>query len=177
MGVTNAGGLCNPDKVKLMAFGSDEDRARIAEYDQAVAAGFLINIPGGEGRTSSASDGRPRGAREIGVKTGGSRPTTFDAKERLSEIFKNPHSLEGKTPKEVGDTVGSAPGWRIETLGKGSREGQGWVLRQYTEDGETTGRMLRWHPGGGHHGPDPYWRVVSGEGGSVPVGPQFKKQP
>ena len=24
---------------------------------------------------------------------------------------------------------------------------------------ETTGRMIRWHPGGGRHGPSPYWIV------------------
>lgn len=39
-----------------------------------------------------------------------------------------------------------------------------WVLREYTAGGEPTGRMLRWHPGGGRHGRDPYWRVVGYEG-------------
>ena len=52
------------------------------------------------------------------------------------------------------------PGWRIETLGRGAHQGQGFVLRQYTPRGNPTGRQIRWHPGGGHHGPDPYWRAI-----------------
>jgi hypothetical protein len=39
-------------------------------------------------------------------------------------------------------------------------QGQGWLLREYTPARHPTGRTIRWHPGGGHHGPDPYWRVI-----------------
>ena len=58
-----------------------------------------------------------------------------------------------------------APGWRVETLARGSHKGQGLVLRQYTDAGNPTGTMIRWHPGGGHHGPDPYWRVINSRTG------------
>ena len=33
-----------------------------------------------------------------------------------------------------------------------------------------TGKYIQWHPGGGHHGPDPYWKVSSPQGGTVRVG-------
>jgi hypothetical protein len=72
--------------------------------------------------------------------------------------------------------VGDTPGWEIETLGKGSHQGQGWVLREYLANGKASGRSLRWHPGGGHHGSNPYWRVTSSEAGKsgvIPAGPEI----
>jgi hypothetical protein len=83
----------------------------------------------------------------------------------VDEVLQDPSVLAGKSPAEVEAAIGKTPGWRVETLGKGSHQGQGWVLRQYTENGDPTGRMIRWHPGGGHHGPDPYWRVTGGPDG------------
>lgn len=61
-------------------------------------------------------------------------------------------------------------GWVEEALGKGSKagkaldEGGGLILREM-ENGKQTGRFLQWHPGGGHHGPDPYWKFSSTESG------------
>ncbi len=57
-------------------------------------------------------------------------------------------------------------GWVEETLGKGSKAGEGLILREM-ENGKATGRFLQWHPGGGHHGPDPYWKFSSGESGTI----------
>jgi RHS repeat-associated protein len=90
-------------------------------------------------------------------------PTTVE------DFLNNPALLRGKSPAEIEALIGQTPGWRIETLGKGSHAGQGWVLREYTQAGNPTGRMLRWHPGGGHHGPAPYWRVTGGPGGKSGV--------
>jgi hypothetical protein len=84
--------------------------------------------------------------------------------ESIDDVMANPKLLAGKTPAQVEATIGQSPGWRVETLGKGSHAGQGWVLRQYNEVGHPTGPQIRWHPGGGHHGPDPYWRVVGPNG-------------
>lgn len=82
------------------------------------------------------------------------------ALESVDDVLTNPQMLAGRTPAEVQAIVGRTPGWQVETLGRGSHQGQGWVLREYTSKGDPTGRMLRWHPGGGHHGTDPYWRVT-----------------
>ncbi|GAA2449677.1 hypothetical protein GCM10010405_36420 [Streptomyces macrosporus] len=77
----------------------------------------------------------------------------------------NPQVLAGGVkPEDVRGALINETGWREETLGKGSHAGQGWVLREYNERGEPTGRMLRWHPGGGHHGEGAYWRVKGYEG-------------
>ncbi|WP_236740756.1 YhgE/Pip domain-containing protein [Mycobacteroides abscessus] len=82
----------------------------------------------------------------------------------VDEVMANPQMLAGKTPQQVQAALGDVPGWQVESLGKGSQAGNGWVLRQYNEKGNPTGPQIRWHPGGGHHGPDPYWRVVGPQG-------------
>lgn len=87
----------------------------------------------------------------------------------VDDVLTNPQLLQGMSPAEVERLIGSTPGWRIETLRRGSQAGAGWVLRQYTDAGTLTGRMIRWHPGGGHHGPNPYWTITGGEGGIVRV--------
>ncbi|MCP4967627.1 MAG: hypothetical protein GY926_20640 [bacterium] len=79
----------------------------------------------------------------------------------VDDILASPHGLlTGRSPAEVANVLGDMPGWQVETLAQGSHAGQGWVLREYTTAGDPTGRMLRWHPGGGRHGPDPYWRAT-----------------
>ncbi|MCY2966646.1 MAG: RHS repeat-associated core domain-containing protein [Planctomycetota bacterium] len=88
-------------------------------------------------------------------------------------ILENPSVLTGRTPSEVAARLGLTPGWRVETLGRGSHRGQSWALREYGSNGLPTGRMLRWHPGGGHHGSQPYWRIIdhTGDvGGIIPGG-------
>lgn len=72
--------------------------------------------------------------------------------------------LAGKTPQQVQAALGDVPGWQVESLGKGPQAGNGWVLRQYNEKGNPAGPHIRWHPGGGHHGPDSYWPVVGPQG-------------
>ena len=103
--------------------------------------------------------------------SGATRVPTNAAREisSVGDVLSNPKVLRGKTPAQVETTIGKTPGWKVESLGKGSRAGEGWVLREYTPQGNPTGRMIRWHPGGGHHGPEPYWRVTSGEGGKSDI--------
>ena len=84
----------------------------------------------------------------------------------IEEVLANPEILRGLPPGT--GTVQPGPGWREEGLGQGEHKGQGWLLRQYAEAGAPTGRVIRWHPGGGRHGPNPYWIVSSGEGGKSP---------
>jgi hypothetical protein len=94
--------------------------------------------------------------------------------ESINDVLANPQLLNGKTAAEVQAVLGKTPGWSVETLGKGAHQGQGWVLREYNAAGNQTGRMLRWHPGGGHHGPNPYWRVNTHNTKSpiIPAGPE-----
>ena len=52
---------------------------------------------------------------------------------------------------------------QIGTLSKGSHMGQGLKV---TWGGD---RLLQYHPGGGHHGPDSYWKISSGETGTIRI--------
>lgn len=90
----------------------------------------------------------------------------------IKEIFANPSVLSKMTPQQVVD-LASLEGWQIGTLGRGSHAGQGIVIREVNDDGNLTGWMIQWHPGGGQHGPDPYWKVSSPDTGTIRVGPQF----
>ena len=74
-------------------------------------------------------------------------------------------------PAEVEEELGENLGWRVETLGRGAHAGEGWVYREYDERGEGTGRVIRWHPGGGRHGTGAYWRVSSPERGKSAIIP------
>ncbi|WP_432250875.1 polymorphic toxin-type HINT domain-containing protein [Streptomyces sanyensis] len=81
------------------------------------------------------------------------------------DIFDTPSVLRGGvTPDQVKPFFAGKSGWREEGLGRGKNAGGGWVIREYTSRGDPTGRMLRWNPGGGHHGEGAYWRVVGPEG-------------
>ncbi|MFF3641405.1 polymorphic toxin-type HINT domain-containing protein [Streptomyces sp. NPDC002564] len=81
------------------------------------------------------------------------------------DIFDTPSGLRGGvTPDQVKPFFAGKSGWREEGLGRGKNAGGGWVIREYTGRGDPTGRMLRWNPGGGHHGDGAYWRVVGPEG-------------
>ncbi|WAX77181.1 HINT domain-containing protein [Streptomyces sp. KMM 9044] len=81
------------------------------------------------------------------------------------DIFDTPSALRGGvTPDQVKPFFAGKSGWREEGLGRGKNAGGGWVIREYTGRGDPTGRMLRWNPGGGHHGDGAYWRVVGPEG-------------
>jgi hypothetical protein len=77
----------------------------------------------------------------------------------VEDVMFNPSLLQGKTPYEVEAIIGNTSGWRVEALGRGDHKGEGWLLREYLRNGKPSGRMIRYHPGGGHHGPYAYWSV------------------
>lgn len=97
-----------------------------------------------------------------------------DSPLHLEDILGNPDTLAGKLPHEIDNAITEAKkaGWIEGRLGKGAHAGEGFILREM-RDGKQTGRMIQWHPGGGHHGPHPYWKVSSATGGTARVGPQF----
>jgi RHS repeat-associated protein len=94
----------------------------------------------------------------------------------VEEIFKNPKALEKFLNEAHAGALGDllkGLGWDVGALKKGSHAGQGMRALEINADGKMTGRLISWHPGGGHHGPSPYWKVSSATGGTVRVGPQF----
>jgi RHS repeat-associated protein len=87
-------------------------------------------------------------------------------------IFANPNVLaQYQTMDELVAALGGVPqGWEITPLFRGAHAGQGFVLRELNASGtDYTDRMIQWHPGGGHHGADPGWKVSSGSTGVVHV--------
>lgn len=95
----------------------------------------------------------------------------------INDLFEDPWQLDGKGPGDISDVTNWAEqnGWKVETLGRGSHQGDGFILRQYGSNGKPTGRMIQWHPGGGHHGPDPYWKLSDPLKGTIRIGPQFPR--
>jgi hypothetical protein len=88
----------------------------------------------------------------------------------LHDVLANPKLLKGLKPAQLRMLIGRIPaGWRVETLGRGSHKGLGYVLREYLPNGEASGRLIRWHPGGARHGPHPYWKVSKPNAESVRV--------
>jgi hypothetical protein len=79
----------------------------------------------------------------------------------IEGILARPDLLNGIGPEDL-DIADRSGRWREEKLRRGGHAGEGWVLREYDRTGIPTGRVIRWHPGGGQHGPEPYWRVSDG---------------
>jgi RHS repeat-associated protein len=93
-----------------------------------------------------------------------------DILESVDDIVANAELLRGLTPADVVARLGRLPArWTVDTLGRGSHAGQGWVLREVNTAGNLTGRVIFWHPGAGHHGVGAYWKVSSSQGGIVRV--------
>jgi RHS repeat-associated protein len=94
----------------------------------------------------------------------------------VERIFENPGILPKLSTEAHAAELGrflEQEGWQVSALGKGSHAGQGMRALELNAEGKMTGRAISWHPGSGHHGPSPYWKVSSPEGGIVRIGPQF----
>ena len=91
----------------------------------------------------------------------------------MDDIFKNPRLLEEMTPQQVRE-LAQTEGWQIDVLRRGSQMGKGLIVREIDDSGKLTGRMIQWHPGGGHHGVNPYWKVSSPTTGTIRIGSRFE---
>lgn len=95
----------------------------------------------------------------------------------IDEILANPKILKGKIPNDIIPLFQDNPNWAIDTTKKGRNKGKGVVFREVTSEGNFTGRIIQWHPGDStYHGPDPYWKVSTGEGGTVRIGGENFKE-
>jgi RHS repeat-associated protein len=70
-------------------------------------------------------------------------------------VLNNPHLLENLTLSEVQSALSAEKGWVATSGVKGAHKNEVWALRERGAR-DWTGRQIRWHPGGGHHGPNPY---------------------
>jgi hypothetical protein len=86
----------------------------------------------------------------------------------IEGIFADPTSLSNRSLDKARALFLADDRWITGRLARGSKAGQGFRAIEVF-DGNATGRTVRWHPGGGHHGQSPYWVVTSAEGGKVRI--------
>ncbi|GAB3926320.1 RHS repeat-associated core domain-containing protein [Kribbella albertanoniae] len=98
------------------------------------------------------------------VKGVGQAVQKASANRKLERIFDKPSRILDKDPGKIKSVVEKSGNFRTGTLGRGSARGRGFKAQEVNDAGNLTGRNLQWHPGGGHHGPNPYWKVSSGKG-------------
>ncbi len=86
----------------------------------------------------------------------------------INKIIDTPSIITNLTPQEVANSALKS-GWTVESLGKGRLagvsydRGGGFSMRAPNGGSE----YIQYHPGGGHHGDLPYFKVSSGPNGTV----------
>lgn len=143
--------------------------AEVSTDDASAELNNKISGDGGGGAVAGQGGGVLGGVGRGGIGSRGAQSPAglgtpvVRVGERLTSVYDalaNPNLLKGLNPSQASAQMARPGTWRTETLGQGAHKGEGYVLREYLANGEASGRMLRWHPGGGHHGPDPYWTVT-----------------
>ncbi len=116
--------------------------------------------------TSDDTTSAPADTTASSTTTSSATTSTNTAKlSSINGIFNDPSSVQNMTPQEVSQLAQNDDSWEEGQLGRGAHAGQGYTLRERNASGNLTGRYLQWHPGGGQHGPLPYWKVSSPQTG------------
>ena len=109
--------------------------------------------------------GLSRGGIGLALITSTSSDTCRVCALTLDGVIKNPGMLSGLTLNQLHQALGTPEGWVWTKSFRGDNAGKGWALREW--GGRNWGdKSIRWHPGGGRHGEEPYWRVSSGRYGT-----------
>ncbi|WP_019674081.1 RHS repeat domain-containing protein [Psychrobacter lutiphocae] len=84
----------------------------------------------------------------------------------LNSILLKPSLIKGLNINQAKTIFRGTRGWE-ETVMTRSTRAEGWVLREM-KNGQPTGRRIQYHPGTPrHYNGKPYWKISSGEGGTV----------
>ena len=81
---------------------------------------------------------------------------------KLDKYVNNPQKLKNVDPIKI-EKIAVREGLQTGTLSKGAHAGQGFKV---TWNGD---RLLQYHPGGGHHGANSYWKVSCGDKGTIRI--------
>jgi RHS repeat-associated protein len=93
----------------------------------------------------------------------------------MQDIMNNPYLVENMTPEQVAN-IARQEGWVVGPLKQSQHGSAGISMNQPNAKGTGfTDQYVQYHEGGGYHGDDPYWKISSGKGGTVRVGPQFPR--
>ncbi|EOH75674.1 T7SS effector LXG polymorphic toxin [Enterococcus malodoratus] len=103
------------------------------------------------------------------VKYGSGNVQWQTSVKSINEIIDTPSSLTGVNPIDVVDFV-KKKGWNVTPLKKGENAGipfeKGGGFSMNPPAGTSgSSRYIQYHPGGGHHGDLPYYKVSSPENG------------
>lgn len=86
----------------------------------------------------------------------------------MQDIVDMPSKIVDFSPQQIAD-LARANGWSVAPLGKGSLEGvpyeQGGGFSLHAPNGGS--EYIQYHPGGGHHGKLPYFKISSGPNGII----------
>ena len=86
----------------------------------------------------------------------------------IQDIIDMPSKITDFSPKQISN-LASRNGWTVEPLGKGRLAGipyeQGGGTSMHAPNGSSI--YIQYHPGSGHHGVMPYYKISSGKNGIV----------
>ena len=86
----------------------------------------------------------------------------------IQDIIDMPSKITEFSPKQISN-LASRNGWTVEPLGKGRLAGipyeQGGGISMHAPNGSSI--YIQYHPGSGHHGVMPYYKISSGKNGIV----------
>jgi RHS repeat-associated protein len=138
--------------------------ARAAAVEGAISGASVVPVGRVAGLATRVASKVPKASRAANwarkaIASQRDRAVRKAARGAMSLAMRQPKILRRVSP-ELGTKVARRAGWRVDTLQRGSAKGRGVKLMEQGNAGQLTGRQMRWHPGGGHHGPRSYWRVA-----------------
>lgn len=98
-------------------------------------------------------------------KYGKENVTWNTAANSMDDVLDMPSNVTRLTPNQLAE-MAKSEGWSVGPLGKGGKAGipfeQGGGFSMHNEDA-----YIQYHPGGGHHGELPYYKISTGKVGTV----------
>ena len=145
---------------------SEKEKRQIYEYEQNQKKS---NGAGSDSKSCSNSKNPMTGDdwhKYFNEKYGAENVTWESAS--IQDIIDMPSKITDFSPKQISD-LARRSGWTVGPLGKGSLAGityeQGGGISMHAPNGSSI--YIQYHPGGGHHGVMPYYKVSSGKNGTV----------
>lgn len=143
----------------------DEGQFDLAADSLAMAIPYL---PAGASRLRHLLDGADDA---VDAAKGGSRALrpVGQILESVDDVMVNPQLLKGVEPSQLMSRVNLPDNWVVGTMNRTRNENKGFTLRELNSRGtDYTDRYIQYHPGSGRHfNGQPYWKVSSGNGGTV----------
>ena len=106
--------------------------------------------------TTISTAGAAQGLSDMSALRGTSSPGA-KSRSKLEKYVENPEKIKNVPVPKI-EKIALKEGLSTGTLTRGSHEGQGFKVYWGGD------RLIQYHPGGGHHGIQSYWKISSGKG-------------